>query len=265
MSCTDWDLDRTNFIQVLTIGASEIGIHSALLLGDIENNRNEAQAEVGFLIAETPIDSVDFNFQNSNVSVVLSDLNSASDGNEAFIATVEDLKGGTEYEYRAFLRLLEDESVQYGEIRSFTTVGERDKFFGFYRGGRNCDPNGSWNLSVFEVQIEADIQTASGILLNYVEPNRDHPGLAFSVSWTGTVHSDTLIINQTMDEFCQRGPTEGLNVCGVTCNWERSTLKAQAILNGDILSFNLFNLVVIDTRDQTLACVIDCTMDVFKR
>lgn len=121
LSCEKWDYDQISFSQVITVGAIEVGVNEAFLIGDLENLRNNAVIERGFVISSSVSDDQQLKIEMFNTFSQLAFQQDTITSDQAFAAKVSGLSRSTIYFFRAFAKLNEVEQPIYGSVDSFQT------------------------------------------------------------------------------------------------------------------------------------------------
>ncbi|NND32145.1 MAG: fibronectin type III domain-containing protein [Saprospiraceae bacterium] len=121
-ACDKWDFDRTAFIQIITVGAIEVGSNDAFLLGDIDGLRNTEITETGFVLSSNISEDQRLRLNQSGVVQVASPVqpDTLISQDQAFAARITGLDPNTKYYFRAYAKLQGGESA-YGVVDTFTT------------------------------------------------------------------------------------------------------------------------------------------------
>ena len=121
LSCEKWDFDRARFSQVITVGAIAVGTNDAFLIGDLENLRDNAVVERGFVISNLVLDENQLQIGEANTLTEQAAQRDTVTSDQAFAARVADLTKSTTYYFRAYARLDDLNDPLYGQIDTFTT------------------------------------------------------------------------------------------------------------------------------------------------
>ena len=148
LACTEYDLERIQFTRVITIGAIEVGPSSAFLIGDIENIRESIIVESGFLYSAISSNFAELNLGQDGVLQVISPGMDTINQDRAFAARATDLTGSTEYAFRAYVKIQNEEQVAYGNIDRFTTGDLSVLINSIRRSSANCP-----TTAMAEIQI----------------------------------------------------------------------------------------------------------------
>ncbi len=149
LACSEWDLERIGFTQVITIGAIEVGSNSAFLIGDIEDIRMASITETGFVLSSVAKDDQSLTLENSGVVQVRSPgLDTISD-DRAFAARATGLNQSTTYTFRAYVKLADEVDVIYGNIEQFSTTEIELKIVSVQKSSESC-------MSTANIGVEID-------------------------------------------------------------------------------------------------------------
>ena len=174
--CTEFDLERVEFLKVITVGSTEVGLSSAFLLGDIEDIREAAIEEAGFLLSTSINDPASLVLNNSNAIKFESNEEGTITEDRAFAAQAINLESGTSYFFRAYGILVEGEGIVYGEIDSFSTIGFTADFVEVTRNGSGCPSQAS-------------------LTVQYNVKGFNTSSLQFGIAWHNDLLSEPLVEN----------------------------------------------------------------------
>ena len=148
VTCSEWDLDRVDFTQVITIGAIEVSSNSAFLIGDLENLRDSEVEESGFILSTDVSNTSQLLVDQPGVIHVVTTGIDTSLDDKAFAARATALNSSTEYIFRAYVKILGEDQVAYGQPRNFVTKELSVSLNGVERINQGCPVNVSVNIQL---------------------------------------------------------------------------------------------------------------------
>jgi len=121
LSCSDVELDRIAFLEVITVGVTDLGTSEVTLIGNAENLKNAKISESGFVLSRINKDDLSLRIDQSENLIEGSSGDVLKDEG-VFLSKITGLTSSSTYYYRAYLMIEEEAQPAYGAIDSFSTL-----------------------------------------------------------------------------------------------------------------------------------------------
>jgi hypothetical protein len=96
-TCTRWDFERVEFLQVVTLGVLEVQTNFAILLGDISNQKTATIVESGFVISSVNANDNNLRLGQVNTISISAQAQDSLASNQAFAVNANNLSAATNY------------------------------------------------------------------------------------------------------------------------------------------------------------------------
>ena len=147
-ACSEWNLERTEFTKVITIGTIEVGSSSAFLIGDIENIRMSRVIESGFVLSASSNTDDALRLDQPDIIFVVSPGLDTISEDRAFAARVTELNSATNYFFRGYAKIEGEQEVIYGNIDEFNTADFSVEILSVTRNSPGCPLSANVELKI---------------------------------------------------------------------------------------------------------------------